>query len=473
MNEKIKEMTTGRALVGFFCPIALMILLILIGADMTIGMIAALFRLSLYAIYMGHSWEEIEKSMSGGGAQIGTSAAVMLFVGCMVAVWIACGTIPTLLYYGLQIISPKWFLPICFILPAFMAVCTGTSWGAVSTIGVVLCGMASGLGINIGLAAGAVISGAYFGDKMSPLSDTTLLAAASTEVSVFEHIASMMYTTVPTTVICLVIYTVLGLSASGNIDTAAIAEMTGGMAANFKISVLNLLPILIVLVMSVKRVPALLTFGAGIGSAMIWAMVYQGVSFTALLGNLMSGFSIDTGIASVNTLLNRGGLNGMLGLIGIMIFCGMFSGLLGDLKVTHKLVETILKKVHTPFGMLTGAMISARLLCGAGGQYPAITITAVAFKNMTDDLDIHRGVLSRTLEDVGTVISPLIFWNAWTIGLGTVLGITVFDFMPFTFFSILNPFVALVVNYLGIGLYHRNDEMKYRPMWRRKKTVAE
>lgn len=470
MNKQ-KEMTTGRALFGFLAPIILLVVLIFLGADMSIAIVAAVFLLAGFSLYMGFSWESIEKAMTSGVAQIGTSAAIMLLVGCMVAVWMSSGCIPSLLYYGMKMINPNWYLPICFILPAFMSVCAGTSWGSISTIGVVLCGMAGGLGVNVGMAAGAVISGAFFGDKMSPLSDTTLLAAASSEVSVFDHITSMFYTTIPGTIICLVAYTILGWNASGNIDTAAVNEMTNGILNNFHVTVWNLIPVILVLVLSIKKVPAFITFGVGIGSGIIWSMLFQGFSFAENLGFMMNGFSVDTGVEAVNTLVNRGGFSSMLSLIGIMVFCGMLSGMLADLNVAPVLVKAITKKVHTPFGILCGAMVSCVILVIAGGQYTAITITAVAFKEAFDEMDINRAVLSRTLEDVGTMLAAIIPWNAWVIGYGVVLGgISTAAFIPYTFLPIISPFIALFNNFFGIGLLHKDDEIKYHPLWRRKKA---
>ena len=247
-----KVMTPGLALLGFLGPIAILVALIAIGADVTIAAVISLFVMLCFCMYMGYRWEELDSAMADGVKQIATAAMIMLLVGCMVAVWMAAGTIPTLLYYGMKIITPKLFLPICFILPAFMAVCTGTSWGSISTIGVVLCGMSAGLGIPVGMAAGAVISGAFFGDKMSPLSDTTLLASSSTEVPLFVHIRSMWYTTIPGTIICLILYTFLGIQASGNIDTAAVNELSNGISSTFNISLLHIIPVVIVLFLSVK-----------------------------------------------------------------------------------------------------------------------------------------------------------------------------------------------------------------------------
>ena len=472
-----KELTVTSALVGFLAPIAVLILLIVIGADVTIAALAALFVMIVYAMVMGYDWKTIDDAMADGVKQVATAMMVMLLVGCMVAVWMSSGTIPSLLYYGMKIITPKLFLPICFILPAFMAICAGTSWGAISTIGVVLCSMAAGLGIPVPMAAGAVISGAFFGDKMSPLSDTTLLASASCDVPLFDHIQSMWYTTIPGTIICLVIYWILGANASGNIDTAAVAELSNGLSNTFNISVLHFIPVILVLVLSVLRVPALLSFGIGIASGIIWSMIFQGRGFVENLGYILNGFSTESGVAAVDSLVNRGGFSSMLSLVGILITLGLLSGLFTKTGVLVKLVSALSTKLNTPAGILLGAWISSLLICLIGGQYPAIAIPAVAFKEICDEKDINRAVLSRTLEDVGTMVAAIVPWSAWVIGYGVVLGgagnpISVTEFIPFCFLPMLCPILTLINNFTGIGLLHKNDPVKYNPFWIRKKHEA-
>ena len=468
-NRSLKEITVGRAMFGFFAPILVLIILIALGADVTIAALAALFVMIIFCMYIGYDWSKVDAAMAEGVRQIATAAMIMLLVGCMVAVWMSSGTIPTLLYYGMKIITPRLFLPICFILPAFMAVCAGTSWGSISTIGVVLCGMAEGLGIPVAMAAGAVISGAFFGDKMSPLSDTTLLAASSCEVPLFTHIKSMWYTTVPGTIICLVVYTILGMNASGQIDAALVNELSNGLSSSFNISPIHIIPVLLVLILSVKQVPAFIAFGTGIGAGIIWSMIFQGRGFIENLGYIMNGFSIESGVESVDTLVNRGGFSSMLSLVGILLVLGMLSGLFSESGVLNILVNKLSKKLNTPGTIMLGVWVSSLIICLIGGQYPAIAITAVAFKDVCDDMDINRAVLSRTLEDVGTMVAAIIPWSAWVIGYGVVLGgVSVQQFIPYTFLPMLCPIIALINNFLGIGMYRSNDEVKYRPFWRRK-----
>ncbi len=470
--KEMKEMTTGRALMGFLIPIALLIGLLALGLDVSIATLIALFAMVIFCMAMNMPWERIDAAMAEGIKQISIGAIIMLLVGCMVAAWMASGTIPTLLYYGLKIIHPAVFLPVCFLLTVIMSVCTGTSWGSISTIGVVLCGMSEGLGLPLGVTAGAVISGAYVGDKMSPLSDCTLLGAATAEVDLFDHIKSMFYTMVPAGIICLVAYFFLGLRASGSIDTAAVANLSDGMKENFSISFLHLIPVIAVLVLSAKKVPSFLAFGVGIGLGVLWAIIFQGRGLTETLGFLMNGFYVDTPNEAVATLVNRGGFSSMLGLVGTMIVLGMLSGLLSETRVLNILVEKLSRKLSSPASILTGAWFSAGLIAVIGGQYPSLAISSVAFKDICDEKDIHRAVLSRTVSDIGVVLCLFIPWNVWTMGIGVVLGCTVYDFMPYVFFGMLCPVLSLIFNYTGIGLFRSSDDIKYKPFWRRRKESA-
>ena len=471
VNEKpVREMTFRKALLGFFVPLAVLIVLIIFGADVSIASLVALFVMAIFCLLMGVKWADIDAAMAEGVHQVAGATMVMLLVGCMVAIWMASGTIPTMLYYGMKIVSPQFYLPVCFILPAFMSVCTGTSWGSISTIGVVLCGMAAGMGIPLPMAAGAVISGAFVGDKCSPLSDCTLLGASACEVPLFTHVKSMLYTMIPSFIICLVVYTILGFNASGNIDVTAVNELSGGIASTFSISVFHIIPIIVVLVLSVKQVPAFITFGVGIALGIIWAMIFQGCGFIECLGYIMSGFSVDSGVEAVDTLVNRGGFSSMLSLVGTIIIIGMLSGLFNKSGVLTVLVGGLSKKLRSPKSIILGAGISSILMSMAGGQYPSIAIPAVAFKDICDEMDINRAVLARMLADTGVVVAPLIFWNAWTIGYGVVLGgFPIIQAVPYTFLAMICPVVAIIFNFLGIGFFHKDEEVKYHLIWKKSK----
>jgi NhaC family Na+:H+ antiporter len=466
-DGKIPQLTLGQAFIGFLIPMGSMILLILNQVNVAIAMMIAVFLLAIIGVIYHFPWASIESAMNEGISQVSGAIIVMMLVGLMVASWLSSGTIPALLYYGMKFINPQFFLPICFLLTAFIATCTGTSWGAISTIGVVLCGMSEQLGVPIYIAAGAVISGAFFGDKMSPLSDTTLLASASSECSIYDLIVAMCYTTFPATLICLVLYYFLGIKATGTVDLSSIAVLNETLEANFQIGILNLLPLLIVLTLSYRRVNSFITFGAGTGSAIVLSMCLQGYSFLENLKFIMSGFVIHTGLKGLDTLLNRGGLSSMLYLVGTIIICGMLSGLFTKMKILTTIVDSLSGRLHSPRGTLVGVACASAIMAIMGGQYPAITIPAVAFKGSCDELDIHRAVLGRTMQDVGTMIGALIPWNAWTIGYMTVLGTGSLKFIPFTFLCILSPLISLINIGLLNGVFRKNDQVVYRPLLRR------
>ena len=471
-EKAVKKMTLGCAAIGFALPIVLMIVLILVGVDLTVAILAAVFALLIYGAVMGISWQRMEASMNEGIHSIAGAAVIMLLVGGMVGVWMASGSVPSMLYYGLKLVNPGWFLPIAFLLTMFTALCTGTSWGAVGTIGVVLIGMSAGLGIPVAYTAGAIVSGAQMGDKMSPLSDTTLLAAASAECTVFEHVTSMFYTTIPAALICIVIYTFLGLSATGNIDYTAVNALTDGLQAGFRINVGALIPVVLVLVLSVLRVPAFVTFGAGIAAGGVWAMLFQHESFSAVMGYILNGFTSATGNASLDGLLSRGGMNGMLGMVAMILMCGMLSGLLTEMKCLTVLVDALKKRVHSVGGIITAILLSAfALAISTGGQYPPLTIPAVAFKDACDEMDIHRSVLSRSMEDVGTLLCAIMPWGIATAFYSSSLGVAPLDYIPFTFLPMLSIVFAFINAWVGFGVFRKNDTIKYRPFWRRPKST--
>ena len=472
MSEKTKkEMSVKTALLGFFLPLVVLILLIIVGADVAIASLIALFVMAIFCLIMGTKWEDIEAALAEGVHQVAGATIVMLLVGCMVAVWMASGTIPTMLYYGMKIVTPQLYLPVCFLLPAFMSICTGTSWGSLSTIGVVLCGMAAGLGIPVGMAGGAVVSGAFVGDKLSPLSDCTLLGASACEVPLFTHVKSMLYTMIPSFIICLILYIILGFRASGSIDTAAVNALATGLENSFSISIIHIIPIIVVLVLSVKKVPAFITFGIGIAIGVIWSMIFQGHGFIENLNFILSGFHTESGVEAVDTLVNRGGFNSMLSLVGMIIVIGMLSGLFNRSGVLNVLVDGLSRKLKSPKSIIFGAGLSSILMAMAGGQYPAIAIPAVAFKDICDQMNINRAVLARMLADTGVVVSSIIFWNAWTMGYGTVLGgFSTLELIPYNFLAFVSPVVAIIFNFLGIGFFSKDEEVKYHFIWRKKKA---
>ncbi len=470
VEKQPKKMTLAASLTGFIVPIGLMIVLIFSGINLALAMLSAVVVLTIFGLIMGFSWKTIDGAMAEGIKSIASAGVIMILVGALVGTFMASGTIPAMLYYGFKIIKPAIFLPISFLLTLLVALCTGTSWGAVGTIGVVLIGMSSGLNIPLWYTAGAVISGAQMGDKMSPLSDSTLLAAASAETTVFENIVSMFYTTVPAAVICVVLYGILGMNNSGSLQQSELQILSDGLASGFRINVLMLIPMVIVLVLSVKQAPAFIAFTSGIFCAGVFAVLFQGVSVAQVFDYAMNGFVCKTGVESLDGLLSRGGISSMLEMVCVVLMAGMLSGLLDQMKVMDPMVEVLTSKVHSASGIVLATLVTTGVIAIPGAQYPALTIPAFAFRSTYDKMDIHRAVLSRSMEDFGVVLCAILPYGIATAYYSGTLGVSPLQYIPFTFLPIFSMVIAVINACLGIGVFHKKDPVKYRPLWRRVKN---
>lgn len=468
-KKVVKEMTLKSGILGFAIPIILMLILILCNVSLTIAMFIAVVALVIFGYIMNHKWDELEEAMSQGIKSIASASVVMILVGGLIGVFMAAGTIPAMLFYGFKIINPTFFLPIAFILSALVALSTGTSWGSIGTIGVVMIGMAAGLNIPLAYAAGAIISGAMFGDKMSPLSDTTLLAAASAQTTVFKHIIAMFYTTVPATVLCLILYYFLGISSQGTIDAVGLQALNDGLSSAFNIHLGTLIPLVVILGLSIKQVPAFITFSVSILVAAVCAVLFQSCSIMSVFDYTMYGYVSSTGVESLDGLLSRGGISSMLEMISVLLMAGMLSGLIEKLGVLTPIVKTITAKVHTTGGIVTATLGTVGIVALSGAQYPALTIPALAFKSTFDEMDIHPCVLSRSMEDVGTILCALLPYGISAAYYSGTLGVEPMAYIPFTLFPMLCVIISLINAWFGIGVFRKDDNVTYNPLWRRSK----
>ena len=326
MSEKENNvnLTVVKALFGFLLPLVVIIAVVLSGNDIGIALLLGLFVLVAYGLIIGFKWQFIQDALVEGGKSVLVAVIIMIFVGITIGVWMISGTVPSLLYYGLKLLSPAVFLPVAFILCGLTSLATGTSWGTAGTMGVALMGVAYGMGMPLPLAAGCIVSGAHIGDKLSPLSDTTLLASASTGTDLFDHIISMLYTTVPASIICLVAYTLMGLKYSKSaLDLGQIEVITQGLAKSANINLLMLIPAILVITLAVLRLPSLAVFGIGIVVSMLWAIIFQGATPNDVLGVAVNGFSAQTGIADVDSLLSRGGILSMMSTVYVSILADL------------------------------------------------------------------------------------------------------------------------------------------------------
>jgi NhaC family Na+:H+ antiporter len=321
-------------------------------------------------------------------------------------------------------------------------------------------GVGEVLGYPAGLTVGAIVSGAYIGDKMSPVSDTTNVASAITDTNLFRHIYSMMYTTLPAAVLCLIIYGVISLQYGGGQLPSELEVVMAGLAENFNLSIVTLFPpILLIILAAVFRAPAIPTLVISIFAGAIVALIFQNIGFTQLLQVATSGFVPETGIELIDGLLKRGGIESMFFSVALMICALILGGVLEGTKVLDTLVNALLKKVKTVGGLIASVLASCYLLlAGTGNVFVSIIVTGRAFSSAFKEKKIESSVLSRTLEDAATVGSPLIPWSLAAIFTSGVLQISPMEFIPFTFLGMLVPIFSIIYGLTGFAIFKEKEE---------------
>lgn len=411
----------------------------------------------VFALLMGNKWSDIQDTVKRVVGDSATTLLILLSVGMMVGIWIIGGTVPTLLYYGLKICSPNIIVPLAFVLCAITSLFTGTSFGSIATMGLALFGVGTSMGISAPLMAGAVCSGAFFGDKMSPLSDTTNVAADMSGTPLYDHIGSMMYTTVPATVICLILYTVLGIrNASANADLSNIELILDTLGANFNISVIALVPAVLVLLTSALKVPAVPAMLGCTAISGVFACLLQKISLSAMLGAAMNGFSSDTGVAMGDKILSRGGMTSMYSTVAIIILSATMGAVLEKSGVIDSLVNNVLlKAVHKPCGLILSTMVYCySLLLISGHQVMPIILGGRTFRPAYDRMGIQSKVLSRTLEDTCTIGAPMVPWGTSCAYMFSVLGIGI-AYIPYAFLCYIVPLFAILYACTGWFVWHK------------------
>lgn len=411
----------------------------------------------VFALLMGNKWSDIQDTVKRVVGDSATTLLILLSVGMMVGIWIIGGTVPTLLYYGLKICSPNIIVPLAFVLCAITSLFTGTSFGSIATMGLALFGVGTSMGISAPLMAGAVCSGAFFGDKMSPLSDTTNVAADMSGTPLYDHIGSMMYTTVPATVICLVLYTVLGIrNASANADLSNIELILDTLGANFNISVIALVPAVLVLLTSALKAPAVPAMLGCTAVSGVFACLLQKISLSAMLGAAMNGFSSDTGVAMVDKILSRGGMTSMYSTVAIIILSATMGAVLEKSGVIDSLVNNVLlKAVHKPCGLILSTMVYCySLLLISGHQVMPIILGGRTFRPAYDRMGIQSKVLPRTLEDTCTIGAPMVPWGTSCAYMFSVLGIGI-AYIPYAFLCYIVPLFAILYACTGWFVWHK------------------
>ena len=397
--------------------------------------------------------------MSDGISNALGAVYVFILIGVVVASFIESGTIAAIVYYGLDLIHPTVFLPMGLILCSFMSVCVGSMLGTVATVGVILIGIGAAMGVPLPIVAGMVIAGASFGDKMSPISDTTNLAALATGTDLYTHIKSMLYTTIPTYFICLIIFTFIGLEyADQTLSTEGILNFKTAIDDHFIISFWGFIPIIVLFTLSFKRVAAEPSMIVASGLAVIIAVLQQNHDIVSILGSIQNGYFAETSNQDLNQLLNRGGILGMMPTLAIALFAMALGGLLDKAGYLHSMLNGILNHLKGMVQLLAATMLTGFVSSIATGQsFISIVLTAQLFKKKYEDMGLKRRMLARTIEESTTLITPLMPWSLGGAFYSGAMGVSVFEYAPWAFLNYLNFIVALIMASLGIAIFKTNN----------------
>lgn len=429
---------------------------------------------ALFGWLRGYRWEDMQDGVLHV-VRVGLpSIAILMIVGMIIGVWIASGTVPVLIYYGLKILSPELFLAAGMVLCAVVSVSLGTSWGTTGTVGLALMGIGAGFDIPMYWTAGAVVSGAFFGDKISPLSDTTNLAPAVTGVNLFDHIRNMLPTTVPAMLIAFAIYLFVGFNVIGTeqVDFSKITAITGGLEQHFELSWILLLPAALVILLALKKMPAIPSLFAGALFGAALAMFVQGASLHEIFSYMQGGYKVDTGVSEIDSLLNRGGVQSMTWVITLVMIALGFGGALERTRCLETIVNALLGRSRSLFSMQTTATstaVATNLV--AGDPYLSIALPGRMLAPAYRAKGYSTLNLSRAVEEGGTLISPLVPWNAGGAFVITALGLGIADgnlenllYIPLAFACWISPLLGLI--YAALGKFSPKASQEEMAQWR-------
>lgn len=424
------------------------------GADPHIPLLIGAAFAALMALRLGYSWREIEDGMIVGITQALQSVMILAIIGVLIGVWLLSGVVPAMIYYGLNILRPSIFLVATLLICSITSLATGTSWGTAGTIGIALMGVAKGLGIPAPIAAGAVISGAYFGDKMSPLSDTTNLAPAMAGTDVFTHAKFMIRSNAISYIITIIVYLIIGFRfAGGGADLSAIEEIQMGISQNFNITPLLLIPPIVVIVLVAKKMPAIPGIFIGVILGMIFAPIFQGASFGDILSAGFSGYVSETGVEVIDELLTAGGMEGMMYSISLTIIAMMFGGIMEKTGQLEVIVNALLKRVKSIGGLValtTATCVVSNMTMPE--QYISIVVPGRMYAKTYKEKGLHPKTLSNVLESAGTITSPLVPWNTCGAFMYSVLGVTATAYGKWAVMNYTTPIIVIILAFMGSKL---------------------
>lgn len=408
-----------------------------------------------HAAVLGYTFNDIQQMMNKGISNALPAIYIFILIGMVIASFMQSGTIASLLYYGLELLNPTVFLVSGLILCSVMSITTGTSWGTVGTIGVVLISMAEVIGIPLAIVAGMIVSGATFGDKLSPISDTTNLAAMSAGTHLYRHIYAMLYTTVPAFVLTLIIFTLIGMQYSDRVlPVQEIALIQSGLESVFQLSLwVTALPLVCMLVMSIKKYSPVVSMSCSIVLAMLIAIIYQERNIIEVFNALWLNQPGNTGIENIDTLLGRGGIYSMAWTLLLSIMALALGGILHQAKFLSVILAHLIARIKRIRTLVATTILSGLASnMGTGEAYVSIILNCQLFKDAYHKAHLDSAVLSRSVEEGSTLTTALIPWTTAGAFYAATLGIPVLDYAPYAFLNLLNPLVSIAMASLGIGL---------------------
>lgn len=441
------------------------------GGANQIALILAACVAGLVGLKNGHSWNDIESGMIRGISLSFNAVLILLAVGALIGTWILSGTVPTLIYLGLKILSPSVFYAASCLLCAVVALSIGSSWTVAGTLGIGLMGVATGLNMDPAITAGAIISGAYFGDKMSPLSETTNMASAVGGSDLFDHIRHMTYTTLPSFVITLVIFIFFGFNANDAATPESIDQVIKILESQFTISWYLLLPVILLLFLAARKIPAFpsIIIGALVGA--LFAILFQGevlknhvsgegltqieVYIKGVWTTLFAGYTADTGNEVIDSLLSRGGMSNVLTTVWLIICAMAFGGVLESTGLLKAIITPIVANIKRVGSLITATLLTCfGVNIAAADQYVGVILPGRMFKDAFEERGLAPVNLSRALEDAGTVTSALIPWNTCGAYMSATLGIATWSYAPYALFNIIMPIMAIIFAYTGFKILY-------------------
>ena len=461
MNKNIKTPSLGYSIL----VMAVVILVIMSGvvffdASIEMMLLTALMITIPFILYLGFSYKQIQKSMFSMMSKALLPSMIVLVVGAMIGAWLISGTVPTLIYYGIQIVSPTYFFVTALLFCTIVSVSTGTSWGTMGTAGVALMGISHSLGLPAGMSAGAIISGAYFGDKISPLSDTTNLAAAVAGVDVIDHVKHMLWTTIPAYILTFIVFFILGLNyGQGDASLTDINAMTNYLSESFNLGIITMLPVIIVITLLIFKKPPITSIFIGAAAGGILAVIYQNVTVTETLGVMYNGFVASSGIEVMDSLLSQGGVTSMFNLVALFLFALGLGGILNESGILNTFLKTFFSHVKSVRSLIPTTMVTSYLATAImGSASSAMALTGTMVKPLFEKHRLQPKNLSRVMEDTATQGAAAIPWNANAIFAAAALGVAPLTFIPFLFLAFFTPVFSLLYGLTGFTMTKMTDE---------------